>query len=275
MALRSRSSRQPTGLTPERARDVGDHASPGQSAGASSSVGSTSVRRRGPTRGIILPQGEKLHVDWNEHGQPTSDRFTTLLGTTESVDIGEERKKWVLQSMASKYREWKNDLKEKYYKPFDTDAQRLARPPPDISDSDWTWLVQYWSSPETQEIAAKNSQNRNKQVIKHCGGTKSFARYREEEIRSRTDGSVPTRAELFARTHTKKDGSPSDPKSAEIMNRFRELASTQESDMRSEMESLRERERLREHEMQEMKKTMEQMQKYMHQIMPDPHNEDP
>lgn len=73
-----------------------------------------------------------------------------LLTFQEFAIIDEERKKWVLQSLAKKYRDYKKDLKDKYYSPLPTDEERLRHTPPDISAEDWAWLVRYWGSPEVQ-----------------------------------------------------------------------------------------------------------------------------
>ncbi|XXG72896.1 hypothetical protein AAC387_Pa07g1891 [Persea americana] len=108
------------------------------------------------------------------------------------------------------------------------DAEQLQHPPPDISGEDWAWLVQYWSRAEVKAIAEKNKANQSRQVIKHTGGTTSFARYRDEETRVRTDGRIPSRADLFIRTHTRKDETPVDSRSAEIITKFRELNEAQE-----------------------------------------------
>ncbi|KAJ8630078.1 hypothetical protein MRB53_023401 [Persea americana] len=97
------------------------------------------------------------------------------------------------------------------------DAEQLQHPPPDISGEDWAWLVQYWGRAEVKAIAKKNKANQSRQVITHTGGTKSFARYRDEETRVRTDGRIPSRADLFLRTHTRKDETPVDSRSAEII----------------------------------------------------------
>ncbi|KAF8389601.1 hypothetical protein HHK36_024120 [Tetracentron sinense] len=54
------------------------------------------------------------------------------------------------------------------------------------------------------------------QKMSYTGGTKSFAPHKDEETRSRTDGSIPTQADLFILTHTKKDGKAVDDSSEEI-----------------------------------------------------------
>ncbi|RWR75198.1 transposon protein, putative, CACTA, En/Spm sub-class, expressed [Cinnamomum micranthum f. kanehirae] len=232
--------------------------------GSSSNPISGKKRTRGSSRGIKLfnrRPDDKLIVQFNAEGQPIGDNarpFATLCGiivrtpgnaplqVTKWADVPEqskekmwkhiqdyavvddERKKWVLQSLGKKYRDYRKDIKDKYYSPWNTDDERLQHRPPDVSSEDWAWLVQYWGSPEVQAVASKNKANRSSQKLRHTGGTKSFARHRDEETRSRTDGSIPTRADLFIRTHSRKDGTPVDEKSTEIISKFKELSAAQE-----------------------------------------------
>ncbi|RWR86240.1 bromodomain-containing protein 4-like protein isoform X3 [Cinnamomum micranthum f. kanehirae] len=137
-------------------------------------------------------------------------------------------KKWILQSLGKKYRDYKKHIKDKYYSSWNTDEERLQHKSPDVSSEDWAWLVQYWGSPKIQVVASKNKANRSSQKLRHTGGTKSFARHRDEETRSRTDGSIPTRADIFIRTHSRKDETPVDEKSTKIISKFKELSATQE-----------------------------------------------
>ncbi|RWR97740.1 bromodomain-containing protein 4-like protein isoform X3 [Cinnamomum micranthum f. kanehirae] len=232
--------------------------------GSSSNPISGKKRTRGSSRGIKLFNrlpDDKLIVQFNAEGQPIGDNarpFATLCGiivrtpgnaplqVTKWADVLEqskekmwkhiqdyamvddERKKWVLQSLGKKYRDYRKDIKDKYYSPWNTDDERLQHRPPDVSSEDYAWLVQYWGSPEVQAVASKNKANRSSQKLRHRGGTKSFARHRDEETRSRTDGSIPTRADLFIRTHSRKDGTPVDEKSTEIISKFKELSAAQE-----------------------------------------------
>ena len=64
--------------------------------------------------------------------------------------IDDERKKWVLQCLGKKYRDYKKDIKDKYYLSLNTDEERLQHRPPDVSSEDWAWLVQYWGNPKVQ-----------------------------------------------------------------------------------------------------------------------------
>ncbi|KAJ8619874.1 hypothetical protein MRB53_028403 [Persea americana] len=43
--------------------------------------------------------------------------------------VNDERKKWVLQSLGKKYRDYKKDHKDKYYFPWNTDEERLQHLP--------------------------------------------------------------------------------------------------------------------------------------------------
>ncbi|RVW73949.1 hypothetical protein CK203_053187 [Vitis vinifera] len=63
----------------------------------------------------------------------------------------------------------------------------------------------------------KNKANRAKQVIKHTSGSKSYAQIRYEQAQKKEDRSEPNRIEMFALTHTRKDGTPVDDHSKEIM----------------------------------------------------------
>ncbi|KAF8389525.1 hypothetical protein HHK36_026220 [Tetracentron sinense] len=96
----------------------------------------------------------------------------------------------------------------------------LAPPPPEMVGEGQS------QSPPTQAIAKRNKANRSKQMMKHAGGTKSFARYRDEATQSRTDGSTPTQVDLFFLTHTQKNGRAVDERSEEIMSKFRELSNS-------------------------------------------------
>ena len=41
-------------------------------------------------------------------------------------------------------------MKATYFEPWATNDERLRHKPPLVSDADWRWLVQFWSSEEAQ-----------------------------------------------------------------------------------------------------------------------------
>ncbi|KAL6312664.1 hypothetical protein AAG906_018929 [Vitis piasezkii] len=75
--------------------------------------------------------------------------------------------------------------------------ERLCHRPPHLSDDDWRWLIHFWSTPEAK-------------------------------AQKKEDRSEPNRIEMFALTHTRKDGTPVDDHSKEIMDQFQQLLSQPE-----------------------------------------------
>ena len=100
-------------------------------------------------------------------------------------------------------------MKATYFEPWATNDKRLRHKPPLVSDADWRWLVQFWSSEEAQVrfnitfflmiihlllftlhlylcliqvISKRNKENRAKQKINHTSGSKSFAQLRYEQV---------------------------------------------------------------------------------------------
>ncbi|RVW22081.1 hypothetical protein CK203_110934 [Vitis vinifera] len=101
--------------------------------------------------------------------------------------------------------------------PSVVDEERLCHRPPHLSDDDWRWFIHFWGTPEAKNISEKNKANRAKQVIKHTSGSKSYAQIRHEQAQKKEDQSELDRIEMFALTHTRKDGTLVDDHSKEIM----------------------------------------------------------
>ena len=101
-------------------------------------------------------------------------------------------------------------MKATYYEPWATNEERLRHKPSLVSDADWRWLVQFWSSEKAQvrfnikyfflmiiylllyilhlylyliqDISKRNKKNRAKQKINHTSGSKSFAQLHYEQV---------------------------------------------------------------------------------------------
>ncbi|GKV32151.1 hypothetical protein SLEP1_g40776 [Rubroshorea leprosula] len=221
---------------------------------------------RGPTRCLFLndlPDGERIVVPINKLGQPIgpeSSKLTSFLGiiarnghmapltyvqwrhmpdsykekmwqhVQTKFDIDPSCKTWVMKSLATKWRDWKAELKAKHYYPHSTDEDRLKDCHPRIVPDQWQFLVSYWNSDDAKKLCATNRANRSKQKATHASGPKSFARVREEERMKRSDGKEPTRAELYILTHTRKDGQPVDETAAANIAKLRELAVKKQND---------------------------------------------
>ncbi|KAG8503877.1 hypothetical protein CXB51_001818 [Gossypium anomalum] len=213
---------------------------------------------RGPTRCLFLndlADGERIFVLINKFGQPVgpnSSKLSSFLGTVArnghraplnfidwrampdsykddmweyvqtKFDIDPSGKSWVMQSIATKWRDWKADLKATYYDSLNTDEERLKVSDPRVVPDQWPSLISYWNSEDTKKRCARNRANRQKQTCGHSSGTKSYARICEEERNKRPDGKEPTRAELYILTHTRKNGQPVDNTAAKLISKIRE-----------------------------------------------------
>lgn len=221
---------------------------------------------RGPTRCRFLndlPDGERIAVPLNKLGQPIgpeSSKLVSFLGTVarnghmapltyvqwrhmpdsikqemwehvqSKFDVDLRGKPWVMKSIATKWRDWKAELKAKHYYPHETDEERLKDIHPRIIPDQWPFLVSYWNTENAQKLCATNRANRLKVKATHASGQKSFARIREEERIKRPDGKEPTRAELYILTHTRRDGQPVDEAAAENIAKLREFAAKKQED---------------------------------------------
>ncbi|MFQ6663518.1 hypothetical protein Gotur_031017 [Gossypium turneri] len=220
-------------------------------------------RGRGPTRCRFLndlADGERIFVHFNKFGQPVgpeSSKLSSFLGTVArnghkaplnfvhwrampdsykeemweytKFALDPSGKSWVMQSIATKWRNWKADLKATYYDSLKTDEERLKVRDPRVVPDQWPSLISYWSSDDTKKHCATNRANRLKQRSGHSSGTKSYARILEEERNKRPDGKEPTRAELYILTHTRKNGQPVDETAAELISKIREQEAKKET----------------------------------------------
>lgn len=61
-----------------------------------------------------------------------------------------ERKKFIMESLNKKYRNYRARLKNTYYDTVGTDEDRLKEEnmPPNVDENDWKWLVEYFGSTE-------------------------------------------------------------------------------------------------------------------------------
>ncbi|XP_077247935.1 uncharacterized protein LOC143887685 [Tasmannia lanceolata] len=179
------------------------------------SSASSSKRKRGPTRCKKTwgRQGPPEPVEFNQIGQPDSENtnpFKSFLGNIARTD----NKPYVIADLGKKWREWKSTLRTKYF------LQNEPPPPGSVIPSEYQILCDFWNSPEGQKLCATNKANRAQQTIAHTAGSRSYARVTKMEFKAKKK--MPSRADTFVITHTKKDGEAVDPKSKEIMEKIKE-----------------------------------------------------
>ncbi|MQM04331.1 hypothetical protein Taro_037127 [Colocasia esculenta] len=108
-------------------------------------------------------------------------------------------------------------LKKKYVDAINVGDDVLNISDPRVDPAQWKDLVNFWRTEKSQQRSAMNKLNREKQIVGHTTGSKSFAMIREEIRQKRDDAKNPSRAELFNITHTRKDGHPINEESARVM----------------------------------------------------------
>ncbi|XP_059649228.1 uncharacterized protein LOC132295127 [Cornus florida] len=136
-------------------------------------------KRRGPTRcKNVVNATTLIPLRVNKYGQPIgpgSGTYTNYLGTLArsarlaplcyktwwemskrfkedmwnivkgKYDVGIISKQWTLSAIGTKWIGYKCELKSEYYSVRDTDAERLANPPPDVEKEHWEFLVRHWA----------------------------------------------------------------------------------------------------------------------------------
>uniref|UniRef100_A0A0E0HU92 Uncharacterized protein n=1 Tax=Oryza nivara TaxID=4536 RepID=A0A0E0HU92_ORYNI len=196
-------------------------------------------RRRGPTKLANvenLPEGVKIIVKLDRFNAPCSQSSVVLgsyLGTLVrkphlaplnilkwndklykriyhpklisevQFAIDGRAKDWLLHQLDGKWRQYKSNLKKKYYKANLPMERVLQTVPQTVNESQWPTLVSYWYSEDSKKISDQNQENAQNIKHPHTLGRKSFARKRKE---LEHDGVEVDRATFFDECHKTKDG---------------------------------------------------------------------
>ncbi|XVF11968.1 hypothetical protein REPUB_Repub08aG0074300 [Reevesia pubescens] len=243
---------------------------------------STTSRKKGKKRGKTMlpkvwkaPSGQKFKVEYNHLGQPVGDNsstFTSFCGVvTRSSEVAplnydhwdqmpssfkdkqltllkkyfefsDMLRPWINASIGRKWRDYKGELKAKYYDQTLSIEANIANLPPDVPVHQWIHLVNYFESPIAKKLAKLGAQGRKCQKALHTSGSKSFARKKhqmEHETR-RTIGAV----EFYVATHQHKDGRFVDDEARTIADKARrelsdlhvDIESSSEDSIRSQQE---------------------------------------
>ncbi|RWR76272.1 hypothetical protein CKAN_00470800 [Cinnamomum micranthum f. kanehirae] len=148
-------------------------------------------------------------------------------------DIPEQAKKWVFNKISHSWRNWKCVLKRKYYNPFSTVRELLHHCPNRVNRRQWVSLVKFWGSQAGKKLSKINAKNRAEQKMSHTGGTKSFARIRDEERARDPNGEAPDRITMFGVTHIRSDGRPVDQASKDALRQLDERVNQYPQNLRN------------------------------------------
>ncbi|KAF0915482.1 hypothetical protein E2562_036487 [Oryza meyeriana var. granulata] len=90
-------------------------------------------------------------------------------------DVDEAAKKWFMDTAARKWKDYKADLKEKFFDETLTDEQMKERLKNILNDDDFNDLIKFWRSPECQARTERGKANRAKLRVHHTSGSISHA----------------------------------------------------------------------------------------------------
>ncbi|KAM0822511.1 hypothetical protein ACQ4PT_071448 [Festuca glaucescens] len=142
------------------------------------------------------------HEDWRLVPVEKKNALLTTLRKYYVVD--DKLKDYVMGTSHKKWRDFKADLKKKFFKPEKTDEEILTLRVEDnrVSYDDCVWLIKFWRSEEAEKRSEQGKKNRSSQKVLHTSGSKSHARVAAEMHKEK--GYAPRRDEVFVRTHISK-----------------------------------------------------------------------
>ncbi|XXG53685.1 hypothetical protein AAC387_Pa03g1743 [Persea americana] len=184
--------------------------------------------------GIIARDGQKApinFVSWRRMPAEMKEEMWEVAQT--KFDIAERAKKWVFSKLSHSWRNWKCELKRKYYNPFPTVQEQLQQCPNRVNRRQWVSLVKFWGSHAGKKLSKTNAKNRSEQKMSHTAGTKSFARIRHEERERDPNGEAPDRITMFGVTHTRNDGRPVDQASEDALRQLNERVNQHPQSLRN------------------------------------------
>ncbi|KAM0873064.1 hypothetical protein ACQ4PT_038316 [Festuca glaucescens] len=142
------------------------------------------------------------HEDWRLVPVEKKNALLTTLRKYYVVD--DKLKDYVMGTSHKKWRDFKADLKKKFFKPEKTDEEILTLRVEDnrVSYDDCVWLIKFWRSEEAEKRSEQGKKNRSSQKVLHTSGSKSHARVAAKMHKEK--GYAPRRDEVFVRTHISK-----------------------------------------------------------------------
>ncbi|CAN6477789.1 unnamed protein product [Victoria cruziana] len=203
---------------------------------ASTSQQHLQKKTRGLTRALdtMKISTQKLKVEVNKYGQPIGDnapKLTTYIGTLARnprvtpltcykwKDLSDVCKDdvwrrvlqkyeglgvtfpWVMLKYQNLWRAWRCKLR-KIYEKYKTLQSCMRHCKVTIPRDQWRNLIHYFKTRRSKVQSEKNKANRAMSKFPHTTGTKSFARFRAENISE--NAPEPSRAEIFIMTRSSK-----------------------------------------------------------------------
>ncbi|KAF5931392.1 hypothetical protein HYC85_032265 [Camellia sinensis] len=111
-----------------------------------------------------------------------------------------------MKCSGKKLKDWKVDIKKKYYKNHLSFDQQKHYKDRKVYVDQWEHLIKYWAIEEVKAQSDKNKASRAERKYNHTTRSKSFPHVRKEQKNKL--GHSPTRAHMFKVCYTKETGTP-------------------------------------------------------------------
>ncbi|XP_073129145.1 uncharacterized protein [Henckelia pumila] len=172
--------------------------------------------------GTLARNGKYCPIDvegW--HKMPLDIKKKMLDVIKEKYDLPPGTESWTLNSIAKKWRNWKSELKKKYYDPELPIQVLLQKRDQRAFAEQYVKLVAHWNTEKSKERSEKNKIARKQKIMNQTTGRRSFAQM-QQKLRKK-NGRLPSRVELFHACFTHASGSPSSNIVAEKLAAMKEL----------------------------------------------------
>ncbi|XP_039684911.1 uncharacterized protein [Medicago truncatula] len=154
---------------------------------------------------IIVRKNARFNVNkWSSVPQSTKDTIVEKVLNNWRLQDTDVVRKAIINEAGRLYRSRRHRLHEHYLK-FETKEEALKHIPDDVNESDWKFLVDYFSSPSFEIRSIKNKASKAKQRIHHTSGPKSF-QAASFDARDPVTGKEPDLQTLWQITHKKANG---------------------------------------------------------------------
>ncbi|XVF70041.1 hypothetical protein PTKIN_Ptkin11bG0129700 [Pterospermum kingtungense] len=177
--------------------------------------------------GMVARDGKKCPIHYETWRHVPDDVKHATLNFIETRFCLEISTKIVLKSLGKKWRNYKHDLKKAYFNRSDGIKTTLRKVPPHVVKWQYRRLVAFWYSEKGEKKEKVGVTSRKLQKYTHTSGSKSFAR-KQHEMEDEA-GKKVGRVELYIATHTKKDGTPLNTETQQIVEKFQEKLSAYEA----------------------------------------------
>ncbi|XP_073019535.1 uncharacterized protein [Primulina eburnea] len=146
--------------------------------------------------GTLARNGKFCPIDVEDwHKMPLDSKKKMLDVIKEKYDLPPGTESWTLRSIGTKWRNWKSELKKKYYDPELPMQVLLEERDKRAFVEQYVKLVAQWNSEKSKERSEKNKIARNQKIMNQTTGRRYFAQVQQKLKKEK--GRPPSRVELF------------------------------------------------------------------------------